>query len=224
MHRPKRKAAPTVFVDNGVIPPDESFEDKSIENESDLLKSTESDVCSGSYTEEDAIVVNKTKNNTKNNANADEVSVKKKNLRVFQLIPESVIEQSPTLKITLTKKIKDTQYTAPTALQAAKQIAPILYARKKPQTGIFTFSYMFTIEEICEIPKKFTYVTEHIVDPHTNEVTHNVKAKPKTIQKPDKNEVKFIPTIERPPLPTVKANIGKKRVPTKDGRTTIISK
>jgi hypothetical protein len=95
MIRPKRKAAPTVFIDNGIVPDDASHDDKSLSNEDELLKDTYSDV-SG----ED--------NNTEEDSDVDEVPVKVASIKHIKEVAKkgitkkevtkNIVKNSPTTK------------------------------------------------------------------------------------------------------------------------------
>jgi hypothetical protein len=92
MIRPKRKAAPTVFIDNGIIPEDASHEDKSISNEDELLKETYSDVSGEDDSKESS-------------GSADEVPTKITKKGVTKPVKESIKEpiKAATKKIVTTK-------------------------------------------------------------------------------------------------------------------------
>lgn len=126
-------------------------------------------------------------------------------MRTFKLLPESIVPQtsSPTLR-NLTKTQLNKQYETSTAIEAARQIAPLLHARVPTSYTClinYTCSYMFTIEEVCDNSKKFTYICTHNSVKGT--VEHVIIPTPKKI--PPK-------TVDRPPIPVLQSPIKKKKV------------
>lgn len=296
MLRPKRRAAPTVFVDNGTIPEDTSAEERSISDEENLLIESEDDVCGSvnSSSEEEAKPVTKNTKPTstvkpvekkviakptvgekkvvakpaekkivariasekkvvsKDTVGEKKVAIKstatkkvaskpvstttsestkdspKKSMRAFRLDIESISPQGSSPRVN-TKKIKAATYNSATPIQAARKIAPVIYAAKVSVSSVS--SYTFNIQEIiggdAVSDKKFCYTCEstseggaatHIIKPKTKKVAKKVTEQVGAVKKAPKNQH---PSVEKKEVP-VRTNV--KKLVTKEVKKAPVKK
>lgn len=179
--RPKRKAAPTVFVDDGTIPEDTSIDEKSISNEDDLLKDSGEDYSDSAPSEEEPpkkiAATTKAESTGKKTIKPlpKESAVKK--ARTFKLLVNTITPQGSSPKINV-KKISILEYETATPIQAAKKMGPTIHAAKigKAQNTV----YVFDIQEVTTPTdqKTFSYICESVVAPDES-TKHTIKPKTK---------------------------------------------
>lgn len=231
MSRPKRRAAPTVFIDDGTIPDDTSADERSLSNEEELLNKSNDDLCDSvtlSSEEEQPVAKTKTVSTTKapvakttkppvkKSAPLKEIEIAKpvKTVRTFKLLVNTIVPQGTSPKINV-KKITILEYETATPIQAARKMGPTIYTAKIGQTIVNTV-YVFDIQEVIpdiETEKTFSYICESTFT--DGDVTHVIKPKTKKTEKSsvtkgvapitkEKKEVsvKTYPPIEKKKVPT----------------------